>query len=242
MNDPEVRIFAQVSDQLNALAGFFIQKANEAITQNGCFSVALSGGHSPRKLYELLATAYHKQVDWSKVYFFFGDERYVPSTDSNSNALMVRQTLFDPLKIAGCNIFIVPTFLPPEEAAISYWKLLQGHFKEQPVRFDLILLGLGDNAHTASLFPFSEVLKERTAGVKAVFIKELNAYRITFTAPLINQARHIAFLIYGASKSEAVKHVFKAPLQPEKYPAQLIHPDPGTLNWFLDEAAAAQLK
>jgi 6-phosphogluconolactonase len=243
MESLEMRTFAGIKELITALADFFIRKVNEAVEEKGHCSVALSGGHSPQRLYELLASpAYCEKVDWEKVHFFLGDERYVPQDDSRSNAGMVKKTLMAAPPLARAHLSIVNTMLPPEQAAADYWKQVKAHFKEGPVRFDFILLGLGENAHTASLFPSTAVLQERSAGVKAVFVPELEAYRITFTVPLINQARQVAFLVFGAGKAEAVKNVFSVPVQAEKFPAQLIKPFPGTLTWFMDEAASSLLK
>ena len=210
---------------------------------NGEFNIALSGGSSPKKLYETLALPYYKnRVAWSKVNFFFGDERYVPAHDPQSNGNMVRAALFDPLHIEESTIFFVDTSLSPAEAARDYAARIANHFKGKESIFDLILLGLGNNSHTASLFPHTAVLHDQSASVKSVFVKDQNVYRITMTAPLINKARHIAFMVYGRSKAEAVHHVLDDAFDPEQYPAQLIKPENGNLHWYLDEEAASLLK
>lgn len=240
MDKPILRVFENVDELLNSLAVFIIKIANEAIEEKGEFTFSLSGGSSPKRLYELLASdAYKYEVDWNKVHFFFGDERYVPSDSPESNALMVRNALFDPLTIPKSNIHVINTTLGPEEAARNYNEVLKSHFENQPIQFDFVLLGLGDNVHTASLFPHTFVLSDLQPAVKAVFVKELDAYRITFNAPLINQANHVAFLVYGQNKAEAVKLALGKEQNIEAYPAQLIHPDHGSVYWFLDEAAAA---
>ncbi|HYV53514.1 MAG TPA: 6-phosphogluconolactonase [Chitinophagaceae bacterium] len=210
---------------------------------NGEFNIALSGGSSPKKLYETLALPdYKNRVAWSKVNFFFGDERYVPAHDPQSNGNMVRAALFDPLHIEESTIFFVDTSLSPAEAARDYAARIANHFKGKESIFDLILLGLGNNSHTASLFPHTAVLHDQSASVKSVFVKDQNVYRITMTAPLINKARHIAFMVYGRSKAEAVHHVLDDAFDPEQYPAQLIKPENGNLHWYLDEEAASLLK
>lgn len=240
MEKPILRVFENVDELLNSLAVFIIKIANEAIEEKGEFTFSLSGGSSPKRLYELLASnAYKHEVDWNKVHFFFGDERYVPSDSPESNALMVKSALFDPLAIPKSNIHVVNTTLSPEEAAQNYNEVLKLHFENKPIQFDFVLLGLGDNVHTASLFPHTPVLLESQPSVKAVFVKELDAYRITLNAPLINQANHIAFLVYGQNKAEAVKFALGKEQNIKEYPAQLIHPDHGSVYWFLDEAAAA---
>ena len=238
----ELNIFNNENEVLAALAEHFVKIANESIAARGKFSVALSGGNSPKKLYELLASSYHDKVNWEKVYFFFGDERYVPQTDKDSNYLMVKRALFDPLYISPSNIFPVDTTLSPREAAEKYQEEIEAFFDDEELSFDLILLGLGDNSHTASLFPFTPVLHDRTPGVKEVFLPDQQVYRITLNAPLINEARHIAFLVYGEAKAVAVHHVIEDDEDIEEYPAQLIEPIVGEIQWFLDKAAAAMLK
>ena len=239
----KINVFKTVQELLVAMADYFVSTAKSSISSRKEFNVALSGGSSPKKLYEILASSDFKhQVEWDKVNFFFGDERYVPANDPDNNALMVKKALFDPLNISPLNIFTINTSLSPEEAAKKYTLTIANHFKDQKIRFDLVLLGLGDNSHTASLFPYTSVLSDKSASVKAVFLKKQNVYRITMTAPLINQARQIAFLVYGEAKTDAVRHVLEDVIDTEKYPAQLIHPEKGDLRWYLDEAAASGLK
>ena len=242
-NAVKINIFKTEAEVLHSLVKYFVATANEAIDKYGQFSVALSGGNSPKKLYELLSsTVYQNQVQWPKVYFFFGDERYVPVTDTDSNYLMAKKTLFEPLQINAANIFAVDTSLPPAIAAAQYAATINTYFAGGEMKFDLILLGLGDNAHTASLFPFTPVLKDETITVKAVFLTDIKKYRITFTAPLINQARNVAFLVYGQGKAAAVKNVIENATNIENFPAQLIAPANGTLQWFMDQAAASSLQ
>jgi len=238
----ELNIFDTEDEVLAALAVHFVKVANEAISERGKFSVALSGGNSPRKLYELLASAYREKVAWEKVYFFFGDERNVPQTDKDSNYLMAKKALFVPLNISTSNIFPVDTGLAPKDAAQKYQEEIETFFDEGELSFDLILLGLGDNSHTASLFPFTPVLHDRTPGVKEVFLQDQQVYRITLNAPLINEAQHIAFLVYGEGKAIAVHHVLEDDEDIEEYPAQLIEPIVGEIEWFLDTAAASLLR
>ncbi|HEY8783628.1 MAG TPA: 6-phosphogluconolactonase [Mucilaginibacter sp.] len=238
----KLNIFTTENEVLAALASHFIKTANESISAKGKFSVALSGGSSPKKLYELLASSYRDKIAWEKVYFFFGDERYVPQTDPESNYLMVKKTLFDPLHISASNIFPVDTSLNPKEAAQKYEDEIEAFFDEDELSFDLILLGLGDNSHTASLFPFTPVLHDRIPGVKDVFLRDQQVYRITLNAPLINEAQHIAFLVYGEGKAIAVHHVLEDDENIEEFPAQLIEPIVGEVEWFLDSAAAAMLR
>jgi 6-phosphogluconolactonase len=237
-----LQIFETSNETLAAAAEYFVRIAKEAITGNGKFTVALSGGSSPKGLFELLAAKYRSAIEWDKVFFFFGDERYVPADHPDSNALMAKKALFEPLYIDPGQIFTVGTILKPGEAAAAYQRAIEKHFNSAPPKFDLVLLGLGDNAHTASLFPNTPVLDVREVGVKEVFLEDKQIFRITFTAPLINLAHHIAFLLFGSSKAEAVKEVLQGPRDYYQFPAQLIQPVDGDVTWFMDRAAAAALK
>ena len=238
-----LNIFETENEVLRALADYFVKVADEAIVTRKRFAVALSGGSSPKKLYQLLASpAYNKQVDWEKVYFFFGDERNVPKDSPDSNYLMAKKALFDPLEISTLNIFPVDTTLEPAAAAKKYAEEIEQFFDEDELSFDLVLLGLGDNSHTASLFPYTPVLHDTTPSVKEVWLEDQQVFRITLNAPLINEAKHIAFLVYGAGKAEAVHHVLEDDEDIENYPAQLIDSIVGEVHWFLDEAAAANLQ
>lgn len=238
-----IYIFKTIPELIETIADYVVLIAHDSITSRGEFNVVLSGGNSPELLYEKLASIeYRSQLDWSKVNFFFGDERHVPANDPRNNANMVRRVLFEPLNIEASKIFAIDTSLPPDDAANKYTEQITSHFKGKESQFDLILLGLGDNAHTASLFPHTDVLNEKSASVQSVFLKEQNAYRITMTAPLINQARNIAFLVYGHVKAEAVHHVLEDDYDPELYPAQLIKSEKDNLQMYLDDEAASLLK
>jgi len=238
----KLNIYKSIDELMNGMAEHFIRIVNDAIQKRGECHLVLSGGSSPKRLYELIASyPYKADIDWDKIYFFFGDERCVPFNDPDNNGLMAKKALFEPLKIADSRIFYIPTLLNPEEAAKKYSKRILAHFKDNPIRFDLILLGLGDNAHTASLFPHTPVLNEQKALVSAVYPKE-EAPRITMTAPLINEAQSIVFLVYGESKANAVQQVLEGEKNHEVYPAQLVHPEDGSVDWFLDEDAARLLR
>jgi len=235
----ELHVYKSADEVITGLADFCVRTINEVIAAKGECNLVLSGGNSPKKLYELLVSAsYKNKVDWSRTWFFFGDERYVPFTDKDNNGLMAKQSLFDPLNIDEAKIFYINTALTPEAAAVDYAQKIIAHFGANPIQFDLVLLGLGDNAHTASLFPHTKVLYEMKALVSALFIDEIQSYRITMTAPLINEAHEIAFLVYGAAKATAVHNILEGERDIDNYPAQLIEAEEGTVYWFLDEAAA----
>lgn len=242
-NSVKINIFETEAEVIESVALYFVTIARQAISERGKCSVALSGGNSPKRLYELLSSpAFKDKIEWQKLDFFFGDERYVPKEDSQSNYRMARETLFAPLKIEPTHIFAIDTTLQPEQAAEKYEADIRNCFGNNPILFDIILLGLGNNAHTASLFPHTCVLNDTTSSVKAVFLEDQKVYRITFTAPLINNARNIAFLVYGKTKAIAVQQVIEGKRDIQNSPAQLIAPFTGQLQWFLDKAAGAGIQ
>lgn len=236
----ELIIRENIEELIRLNADLFVETANQEIAAKGSFTVALSGGSSPKKMFELLASDYKSATDWSKVYFFFGDERYVPADSPESNFLMAKNAFLDILNIPEENIFAVDTTVDPESAALEYAKCICIFFDDEPV-FDLILLGLGDNSHTASLFPHTPILFIDEELVKEVYLEDQQVYRISMTAPLINKAKKIAFLAFGEAKAEAVKQVIQGEREINNHPAQLIDPCNGTVYWFLDKAAASLL-
>lgn len=234
--------FSTVSALNLNLAQHVIEIANHAIKTKGRFDFVLTGGNSPKTLYQELSTTYKDKIDWSKVYFFFGDERTVLPTHKDYNGLMAKENLFDNLQTPANHIFYVNTTLSPQEAAKAYQKQLEQHFAQQAIVFDLILLGMGDDAHTASIFPHTTLTTKQNASVESVFVEKLNTYRVSFTAPLINQAKNIAFISFGQNKAKALQAVldYKVPNY-DTYPAQLIRPLNGNLAWFVDDEAATLL-
>jgi 6-phosphogluconolactonase len=224
-------------------AGLFISLATQAVAARGYFRAALSGGSTPQRTYELLASVSRSlKVPWKNVEIFWSDERYVSPDDAGSNFRMTREALLDHVPLPAANIYPVPTQLhPPPEAAAAYEKSIRRAFAEEhgiPC-FDLIFLGLGTNGHTASLFPGSPLVQEADRLVAADFVGELKAWRITMTAPLLNRGRSIAFLVTGRQKAEVLRNVVKGPYLPETFPAQLIRPAAGNLLWIADREAAS---
>ena len=236
----ELIIRENIEELIRLNADLLVETANQEIASKGSFTIALSGGSSPKRMFELLASDYKSATDWSKVYFFFGDERYVPADSPKSNYLMAKNAFLDTLNIPEENIFAVDTEVDPESAALEYAKCICLFFDEEPV-FDLILLGLGDNSHTASLFPHTPILFIDEELVKEVYLEDQQVYRISMTAPLINKAKKIAFLAFGEAKAEAVKQVIQGERDINNHPAQLIDPCNGTVYWFLDKTAASLL-
>ena len=236
-------IYKTIEELTEDLADYIIKIAEVSIEENDRFNFVLTGGSSPKALYHFLAKECEHRIDWEKVYFFFGDERNVPANDENYNGLMAKKALLDPLNIKDDHIFYVDTTLAPEKAAIEYKKAIDNHFKGEDLVFDLILLGMGDDAHTASIFPHTSLVKDEEVNVASVFVEKLNTYRVSFTAPLINKAENIAFLVFGENKAEAIKHVIGDEQKDfDLYPSQLIDPIDGKLTFFTDEAATRLLE
>jgi 6-phosphogluconolactonase len=243
-NRGELRVYGDAEQLARAAAGLFVTLAAEAIKERGRFRVALSGGSTPRRVYEMLASnGFRRRVDWDRVDFFWGDERYVPADDRDSNYRMTAEALLRQVPVPAVNIHRVPTEItPPAAAAGAYEEDIRQslHHAASVPQFDLIYLGLGTNGHTASLFPHSPALREQSRLVLADFVAEVNLWRITMSAPLLNRGRTVAFLIEGPQKAEVLRDVLLGPPYPERLPAQLVAPE-GKLLWMVDEAAAGLL-
>ncbi len=234
----KINIFKNIDELNEQLAHQIIAIAKNAIAESGRFNFVLTGGSSPKALYRLLSTTYKDQIDWDNVYFFFGDERTVIPFETEYNGLMARENLFDNLKLKQDQIFYIDTNLPPAEAAANYKKRIDQHFGKDPINFDLILLGMGDDAHTASIFPNTDLVNVTEASVASVWVNQLHTHRISFTAPLINAAKIVFFITFGNNKADALQKVWRDEKEVSSYPSQLIDPKNGDLQWFIDEAAA----
>ena len=221
----------------------FVELGQAAIDARGCFSVGLAGGSTPKRTYELLASeAYREQLNWSKVHIFFGDERCVPPDHSESNYRMANEALISRVSIPPPNVHRINGLGDAVANASLYEDELRTFFNPASwPRFDLVLLGMGDDGHTASLFPGTKALAEQSAWVVANWVEKFGAFRITLTAPAINHAANIAFLVTGATKAERLLEVLRGALDPEKLPSQLIQPLDGSLFWLVDKAAAGRL-
>lgn len=238
-------IISKDSEELNNIAAEkFISIGNQAIEINGRFTVALAGGSTPKSLYQLLASdAFKNRIDWSRTFFFWGDERNVLPTDDESNFRMANENLLKPLQISEDNIFRWQT--ESKDAAENYVKTIKEFFDLSEFdfpRFDLILLGMGDDGHTASLFPFTKALTETSRIAVENRVEKLDTNRLTFTFPTINNASNIIFLISGASKAEVLHDVLEAEFNGEKLPSQNVNPINGELFWLIDENSARILK
>ena len=225
-----------------AAAAHFVTCAQEAIADHGYFAVALAGGSTPQLTYETLATVeFAPHIQWEKVHVFWGDERCVAPNHADSNYRMAFGILLRHSPIPVKQIHRMEGELEPKEAAQAYEDQLRGFFGPKAPRFDLILLGLGEDGHTASLFPGSKALEEKKHWVVANYARRLSAWRLTMTAPLINQASNVTFLVSGENKAEVLRRVLAGRYAPEDIPAQMIRPEHGQLRWLVDAAAAALL-
>ena len=200
-----------------------------------CFAVALSGGSTPRRLFELLAAApYRERVPWSNVHLFWGDERCVPPDHTDSNYRMTREALLDHVDVPPQNVHRLRGELPPPQAARLYCAELKSVLGPLP-RFDLIMLGMGSDGHTASLFPGSSALQETEREALPTYASHLDSWRVTLTLPVLNRAAHVLFVVSGADKAPALARVQAG----DPLPAGLVRPHSGTLTWLLDRDAAA---
>jgi len=225
------------------VAGWLTSYIAETLNKHPRFTICLSGGSTPKKLYQLLASHdYRDSIDWKKLHVFWGDERYVPFHDDRNNAKMAFESLLNHVPVPREQIHIMQTDSDPDSSADAYESILHRYFTHRKYSFDLMLLGLGDNAHTLSLFPGYNIIHEKDKWVKAFYLKEQKSYRITLTVPVVNRSARIAFLVSGSDKAASVQNVLYGQHDPELYPAQVIQPYNGELHWFVDKAAAADIQ
>ena len=274
----ELQVYKDAQELSQAAAKWIAGLIAETLKVHDRFTIALSGGSTPKLLHKILAAPPCKdQIDWSKMHIFWGDERAVPFEDQRNNAKMAYDTLLNFVQVPPSQIHVMRTDIGPEESAAEYEKILHQYFDAipggsgptaatrpsasttgttspsgsaaatsapatLPNSFDLVLLGMGDDGHTLSLFPGTAIVHEEKAWAKAFFLAAQDMYRITLTKTIVNRAAHIAFLTTGTGKAHALKEVLKGAYNPDLYPSQEIKPVNGELHWFVDEAAAASLK
>lgn len=221
-----VKIVDDLDHLYKEAAGMFSDLAKDAIGQRGKFVVALSGGSSPKAIFKLLATKeYAEKIDWKNIYFFWVDERWVPLDDEKSNAKMTFETLLNQVPVTANHIYpMYKDGISPEAYAAEYENEIRTVLGDAG-RFDLILLGMGDDGHTASLFPGEEILNENKKWVDAYYLVPQEMYRITLTAPIINQAENVLVITFGSSKKHALNEVLNGEYNPQLYPLQLIKPE-----------------
>lgn len=244
INTPEIIICEDPAEIAERAATVFVKLAGGFIKSRGRFTVALSGGRTPEGMYKLLGSEkYRKGIDWSGVEFFWGDERCVPPTHPESNFFNAKKTLLERLEIPEKNIHRIKGELL-EAASEEYETELENFFglkKGEAPAFDLVILGMGADGHTASLFPRTSVLKEEKKRAAATYVERLKALRITLTPPVIKRAANIIFLVSGREKSDALYNVLKRAYEPERFPAQITLLSEGTSTWFVDKEAARKL-
>jgi 6-phosphogluconolactonase len=237
----QLHIYKNVEETVIALADWMTELIRRTLEVKDRFTIALSGGETPKKLYRTLASdRYRGKINWNKLHFFWGDERMIPINDERSNAKMAYEYLLDHVDIPSSNIHTIFTDIVPDESALHYEKILHQYFDVKQITFDLALLGMGDDGHTLSLFPGSEALKDEQSWVKADNTEQKGMKRITLMPTVINRSAAIVFLVTGENKATVLAEIISNPTH-EKYPAQLIQPANGELYWFLDEAAAKNL-
>ncbi len=220
----------------------FAELAKSLTASTGRFSVALSGGSTPKAMFQILAEKpFADALPWRSIYFFWGDERCVPPDHADSNYRMANETLLSKVPIPRENIFRIPAEEDHQRAAIDYSETLRNFFHEKWPHFDLVFLGMGADGHTASLFPGTAALSVTERVAVANYVDKFQSWRITLTADAINKARNIIFLVAGQDKAPALKEVVQGPRDSDQFPSQLIEPDYGALLWMIDEAAASLL-
>lgn len=239
--NPNVNIYENARELAGAATDLFADEARKAVGETGRFSVALAGGSTPKATYEMLAREYpegnSKGLDWSKTHFFFGDERTVPPDDEDSNYRVAREALLD--RVRPGSVHRMRGELDPARAAALYEEELREFFGGAP-RFDLVLLGIGDDGHTASLFPSTSALDVQDRLVVENPVEKLGTVRITLTVPAINAAQKVVFLVAGKGKAQALKEILEGDADPRDYPAKLIQPAADAL-WMVDRDAARLL-
>ncbi|HWP93294.1 MAG TPA: 6-phosphogluconolactonase [Thermodesulfobacteriota bacterium] len=245
----EIQVLSNLQELTRRAAEEFVSQAAEAVQAKGLFTVALSGGSTPKGLYSLLADGnegFRARVAWDKIHFFWGDERHVPPDHPESNYRMAYEALLSKVPVPPDNVHRIKAENPnAADAAKDYEEILHGFFKlgqGQKPRFDLVLLGMGPEGHTASLFPGSEAIHEESRLVAAPWVGKFKTYRITLTPPVFNNARYILFLVSGEEKAETLRSVLQGEYRPDQFPAQVIQPMNGNLVWLVDREAARFLE
>ena len=240
---PEIHVYADAEAMSRAAAEWLADCAQQALSGGGWFSLALAGGNTPRRLYEILASDFGGTVPWQRVMFFWSDERYVPQGDEHSNYRMVEESLLKHLGVPVGNVHPLPTHRKnPEDAADEYEAFLRSQTESKWPRFDVVLLGMGSDGHTASLFPGSPALDEKRRWVVSTEAPVEPHRRLTMTLPVINAAANVCFVAAGQEKAKALEAAFAARPDKTRCPASAVRPTNGRLICWADESAAAELR
>ena len=246
----QIQVYADAQELARAAADEFVRLAGEAVKYRGVFTVALAGGSTPKSLYALLAgDAFRSRVPWEKIHFFWGDERHVAPDHADSNYRMAREAMLSKVPVPAENVHRIRSENPDaRRAAEAYETELREFFTSRSLmannlpRFDLVLLGMGPDGHTASLFPGTHDVRERERWVAAPWVDKFQTYRVTLTPPVINNAAHILFFVGGEEKAETLRAVLERAEENERFPSQVVLPTDGTLCWMVDRAAARLLR
>jgi 6-phosphogluconolactonase len=238
-----LHIFKNKEEMSHELALWMCEVISMVLKEQEYFTLVLSGGGTPKLLFEKLASKEFKdKINWKRIHVFWGDERVVPFDDVRNNAKMAFDILLNHVDIPAGNIHVMRTDMEPNFSAQAYDKILHTYFENTSMSFDLVLLGMGDDGHTLSLFPDSPIIKDDTHWVNSVYNAKQEMYRITLMPALVNKASKIVFMIEGTKKAKVLQQVLEGEYMPTKLPAQIIKPKvEGALHWFLDEAAAKEL-
>jgi len=237
-----ISMFDNTESASRAAADLFVLQSREAVHKRGQFQVALSGGHTPKRMYELLAQHPRpEQTPWQETQVFWGDERCVAINDERNNARMVQKILLDRVPVDVASVHPIQCAGDAKAEAVRYDALLRKHLTDAAPALDLVFLGLGQNGHTASLFPYSPVLKETERWAAEIYIDEQGMSRVTMTPIIINAARLVVFLVFGRDKAQILKTVLEGPIDSMRLPAQLIRPVNGRIIWMVDQDAASLL-
>ena len=242
---PDIRICEDAAALAQQTTDIFVRLAQESVATRGRFTVALAGGSTPKAAYAMLASAaYRDRLPWQQTHFFWGDERHVPPEHEDSNYRMAYEAMLSKVAIPADHIYRIAAEKEAQQAADEYEATLRTAFQlsaDTLPRFDLVLLGMGPDGHTASLFPGTSAVHESKRLVAAPWVAKFNTFRITLTPPVLCNAAYIVFAAGGADKTETLQHVLQGPYQPDLYPSQVVKPTQGTLLWLVDKAAARLL-
>ena len=237
-----LNVYDSVDKLCDGMANWLIEIIGHTLELQEFFTVALSGGSTPKQLYKKLASKeFREKINWQRVHIFWGDERVVPFTDDQNNAKMAFENLLEHISIPRTQIHEMRTGIEPSFSAKEYQGILETYFKNTSKSFDLVLLGLGDDGHTLSLFPKTEISEDQHKWVAAVYNEEQKMYRITLLPSIVNKSSHIAFMVTGKSKSDILQKVLDGPYDPYTLPAQIINPSGGDIQWFLDKEAGEKI-
>lgn len=238
----DAKVYDTIDGLCEGISIWLSELISATLHQQEYFTIALSGGSTPTQLYKKLASEkFRDKIHWQRMHIFWGDERVVPFTDDQNNAKMAFENLLEPVDVPKAQIHIMRTDIEPVFATNEYQEILEAYFENTGNSFDVVLLGLGEDGHTLSLFPKTDIPEAQHKWVTAFYNKDQQMYRITLLPSIVNRASHIAFMVTGKSKSSILKKVINGPYDPYILPAQIISPVNGDLRWFLDKEAAAEI-